>query len=132
MVFSKIIINYNNLLSEKLFFIVLLTLCVFNIAGSLPSVANLVIEEHYVLIAWLHFIFLGIYVPFVWIELKVKNVVIWALYAVVFLFSQLILLFPSTFFIKAGIAVPWLLFYAYLGVFICFCFVHLPKLVKKS
>jgi hypothetical protein len=118
--------------SELLFYLMLLLLGTLNLLGSFPFIAKLVIENHYILIAWLHFIFLGIYVPYIWMELNIKNELIWFGYALTVLLCQLILVFPDWFFHMTQISVSWLLFIAYVGTFILFVIVHVTLLLKNK
>lgn len=115
-----------------IYYIVVLLACI-TIIGSFPSVAILVEENRFILIAYLHFLFLGLYTPFVWLFLPQKlSSTLWLIYALVFLFSEVILIFPSTISNLFSTPVIWLLFIAYLGVFLCISIVHLKYLFKTS
>ncbi len=114
-----------------LYYIILLV-SLFNIAGSFPLFANLAIESRFVLIAWLHALFLGMYVPFIWIFLQVKmKVVFWILYALAVLTSEVFLVFPVGSSLVLNMQIMWLLFYAYLAVFSIILGVHLSLLLKN-
>ncbi|MGB5463671.1 MAG: hypothetical protein WBM92_09930, partial [Aureibaculum sp.] len=96
-----------------------------NIIGSIPAVANLVVESRFLLIAWLHLIFLGMYVPFIWISFKKKiNPITWSTYAFFVLMTEMCLVFPGAVSEFSPISLMWLLFITYLGVFILICIVH--------
>lgn len=43
---------------------------VFQLFGSIPAIADAAVQNRFYLIAWLHFIFLGIFTPFIWENLK--------------------------------------------------------------
>jgi hypothetical protein len=44
---------------------------IFQLFGSFPAVADAAVQNRFYLIAWLHFIFLGIFTPFIWENLKI-------------------------------------------------------------
>ncbi len=112
---------------------IILIVAFINIIGSIPSVANLVEENRFILIAYLHFLFLGLYTPFIWVFLKLPiKTNTWILYALSVLFSEAILIFPSALTSLLSISVMWLLFIAYAEVFLCICIVHLPYLFKRA
>ena len=115
----------------QIFFYSLLLVAIINVIGSFPQMANLVEDNRFILIAYLHFLFLGIYMPFIWMQLN-KNIhsSIWWSFALIVLFSELLLIFPYTFSNLFSISIMWLLFIAYLGVFLCICIVHLKHLFK--
>jgi len=112
---------------------IILFVGVINIAGSIPSIANLVIESRFMLIAWLHLLFLGMYVPFIWMTFTRKmSPLLWIFYGSMVLFSEAILVFPKVLSQWFSISVMWLLFIAYLGVTLSICFVHLKLLLEKT
>ncbi len=120
-------------IAENYLYFIILLISIFNIAGSFPLFANLAIESRFVLIAWLHLLFLGMYVPFTWIFLKVRMIAIfWILYALAVIASELFLIFPVGSSTVLNIGIMWLLFYAYLAVFGIFLGVHLSLLIKKE
>lgn len=113
----------------KIIFYTILFILIVNIAGSTPYVAQLVVENRFMLIAWLHFLFLGLYLPFIWVFLNQKiNKLIWVLYGITFFLSEAILVFPNVLSQWFGISLMWLLFVVYLGVFIAICVVHMNYL----
>ena len=96
-----------------------------NIIGSIPSIANRVVESRLLLIGWLHLLFLGLYVPFIWVLLKRNiNSLIWVMYGLTLTFTEIVLIFPRMITKYISIPIMWLLFFAYLGVFICIALVH--------
>ncbi len=117
--------------SYSLFFDMLLGLLFLNCLGSIPYVSDLVVQDRFVLIAWLHLLFLGIYLPFVWMQypLQVKKEV-WVFYAVSVLLTELFLLFPNSISEFFSISIMMLLFLAYLGVVLSICIVHLRFLFE--
>jgi hypothetical protein len=110
----------------------ILLVAITNIVGSIPSMANLVIGNRFLLIAWLHLLFLGMYTPFIWVAIQ-KRIppLVWFLYGSFLLFSETILIFPMLS-QWLSISVMWLLFWGYLGVFLCICFVHIKFLLEKE
>ncbi len=117
----------------KLIYYILLCIVVINIAGSLPLFASLVEENRFILIAYLHFLFLGCYLPFIWIFIPIKiNIKTWICYGITVLFSEAVLIFPSVLSKLFSTSVMWLLFIVYLGVFLCICIVHLKYLLSKT
>lgn len=118
---------------QKLIYYIVLLIVGINIVGSLPSIASLVEENRLMLIAYLHFIFLGCYTPFIWAFGPQKiNTKTWVFYGLMVLFSEVILIFPSALSNLFSTSIMWLLFIAYLGVFICICIVHLKYLLNKT
>ena len=123
--FHKSRLEYKNV-----YFIILLTGFI-NIIGSIPIIADRVVENRLLLIGWLHFLFLGLYAPFIWILLKKKiSLSIWIIYAVMLSITEIILVFPTVVVKWIPIPLMWLLFFAYLGVFLCFCTIHLQFLLE--
>jgi len=117
----------------RLLYGILISIAVANIAGSIPDVAALVEDHRFMLIAWLHLLFLGLFIPFIWIELPQKiSKSTWIFYGLVVLFSEVILVFPSTLSNLFATSVMWLLFVAYLGVFISISIVHLTYLFNSK
>jgi len=117
----------------KYMYAILLFIGLINITGSVPSIANLVVENRYLLIAWLHLLFLGMYIPFIWMTLMQKiNPLLWFFYGTMVLFSEVILVFPRMLSQWLSISVVWLLFIAYFGVVLCISFVHLRFLFKAT
>ena len=112
---------------------VLLCVSFCNIIGSLPSIAALVETNRFLLIAWLHFLFLGLFVPLIWIELKHKiHSGIWILYIVSFLLSELALVFPESVYSITNTSIMTILFITYFGVFLSVSVVHLTYLFKSK
>ncbi len=117
---------------RTMYYMVLLMVGV-NVLGSIPFLANLVETNRFILIAYLHFLFLGLYIPFIWaFLLKRVTIKIWIFYAIAVLFSEAILIFPSFLSHLFSISVMWLLFIAYLGVFLVICIVHLKPLFNTN
>lgn len=111
--------------------LIILTIC--NILGSFPSIAILVETDRYFLIAWLHFLFLGLFVPFIWIEIPLKiNCKIWVLYTLMVLISELLLVFHDVAFSVFNISIMWLLLIPYTGITLCFFLVHFRFLERTS
>ena len=109
----------------NILFIIILLIAFLNIIGSIPAVANLVVESRFLLIAWLHLIFLGMYVPFIWISFKKKiNSITWSIYAFFVLMTEVCLVFPGSISEVSPISLMWLLFITYLGIFVLISIVH--------
>ena len=109
--------------------IVLLTILILNCLGSAPYFSSLVSENRFILIAWLHMLFLGMYLPFIFKELSIKvhnSVVI--IYITTFLITELLLVFPGIIFKIIAIPITICLFTAYLFVVICVCVVFFKKI----
>ena len=108
-------------------------IAIINIFGSIPYVAQLVVDSHFLLIAWLHFLFLALYVPFVWVFLEQRiHTLIWFLYVFGLIISEATLVFPKMLTQLFSISTMWLLFIAYLGVFLAICMVHLRYLLSPG
>ncbi|MDO6674255.1 hypothetical protein MK851_02900 [Tenacibaculum sp. 1B UA] len=120
-------------LQYQLFFGILLLIGVLNCFGSIPYFSNLVVTNRFMLIAWLHLLFLGMYLPFIWIELN-KNIhkSIWISYTFFLLISELFLVSPAFFSELFLTPIMWLLFIAYFGVVLCISIVHLTALFQKN
>ncbi|WP_428740949.1 hypothetical protein [Tenacibaculum sp.] len=120
-------------LQYQLLFGTLLFIGILNGLGSIPYFSNLVVSNRFMLIAWLHLLFLGMYVPFIWIELNQRiSKKTWIGYAFFVLSSEFILVFPSFFSELFSIAIMWLLFLAYFGIVLCISIVHLTALFQKN
>jgi hypothetical protein len=112
---------------------IILLIAFLNIIGSIPAVANLVVESRFLLIAWLHLIFLGMYVPFIWLSFKMKiNSITWSIYAFFVLMTEVCLVFPGTISKVSPISLMWLLFITYLGVFVLISIVHFQLIFDKK
>jgi len=125
--------NFKNTENQyKYLYYIVLFIGIINIIGSIPSIANVVVENRFLLIAWLHLLFLGMYIPFIWINLTRKiHPLVWFLYSFAVLFSEVLLVFPTLLARWFSISVMWLLFFAYLGVSLCICYVHIKVLLEK-
>lgn len=116
----------------KIIYYIILTVAIINILGSIPVVAKLVINNHFMLIAWLHFLFLGMYVPFTWVFLKQKtSLYIWFLYGFTVILSEAVLVFPNELSAWFSISIMWLLFIIYLSMFLIITTVHLNYLFSR-
>ncbi len=114
-------------------YFILLGISIINFLGSFPGIAILVESNSFMLIAWLHLLFLGLFIPFIWTELPHKlNKTSWVFYGIAVLFSEAILVFPTTFSNTFSISVMWLLFIVYLEVFLSISIVHLAYLFNKN
>lgn len=118
--------------SIQFIYAILLFVCICNILGSLPFFALLVIDNHMILIAWLHLLFLGMYLPFIWINSPVKvSKPLWSFYFVSVLASELLLLFPEYIFSIFHVSIMKLLFFTYLAVTLCISFIHFRYLFLR-
>lgn len=119
-------------LKQNVTFYTLLLLSIIYILGSFPFFASMVVDNHFVLIAWLHFLFLGLYTPFIWLQFSQKTYpIIWIIYTLSFVISELILIFPNEAYQIFNTSIMQLLFYVYIVVFLCFGIVHGQWLVSK-
>lgn len=120
-------------LTYQLFFGILLFIGIMNCFGSIPYFSNLVITNRFMLIAWLHLLFLGMYLPFIWMELETKpHTSTWIVYTFFLLTSEAFLVFPAFFSELFSTSIMWLLFIAYFGVVLCISIVHLTALFQKN
>ncbi len=105
---------------------VLITVALINIAGTIPWVAELVIHNRFILIAWLHFLFLGLYVPFIWAYAGEKiHISLWIIYLLSVFITEFILVFQNLFVKWISISTMDILFYAYLLLFISLSAIHI-------
>ena len=119
-------------LKQNVTFYTLLLLSIIYTLGSFPFFASMVVDNHFVLIAWLHFLFLGLYTPFIWLQFSQKTYpIIWIIYTLSFVISELILIFPNEAYQIFNTSIMQLLFYVYIVVFLCFGIVHGQWLVSK-
>jgi len=123
----------NNESGYRYLYFILIFVAVMNVLGSFPYIADRVVESRLLLIGWLHFLFLGLYVPIIWVFFK-KNIssFIWALYGFMFIITEIVLVFPGTISKFVPIPIMLLLFLTYLGVFISICLVHIPLLFESK
>lgn len=111
--------------SVRYLYYIILIVAVINIIGSIPFMAELVVDNHFILIAWLHFLFLGLFVPFVWVFINKKiHSVLWIFYGITIFLSELFLVFSNTFSSLISISIMDLLFFTYLGVFLSIFIIH--------
>lgn len=112
---------------------IILLIAFLNIIGSIPIVANLVVESRFLLIAWLHLIFLGMYIPFIWISFKTKiNSITWYIYTFFIVMTEVCLVFPGFISKVSPISLMWLLFITYLGVFVLISIVHFQLIFDQN
>lgn len=111
----------------------ILVVALINIAGSFPYFADLAVNNRFILIAWLHFLFLGLYIPFIWVFINKKiNLGLWLFYIFSVIASELLLVFPEFFSNWFSVSINDLLFFAYLGVFLSLTTVHIILLTKSK
>lgn len=104
----------------------LATKWLFQLLGSIPLFADLVVENRFYFIAWLHFIFLGLFTPFIWTQLLGTNAHftrLMPLYWTLFFSTEAVLILPS-FFSSAGFTfwpqITFGLYAALVGVWLVF------------
>ena len=111
----------------------ILTVAIINIVGTFPFFTDLVVNNRFVLVAWLHFLFLGLYVPFIWVFLEKRIYLsIWILYAVSVILSEIFLIFPGFFSQWSLVSVMDLLFITYFGIFLSISIVHGNYIFKSD
>ncbi len=116
---------------RNIYYIVLLVVLI-NIVGTFPMIAELVVNNRFILIAWLHFLFLGLYVPFIWVFTNKKIYLwIWIVYLISVIITEFVLLFPALSLEWTSISTMDLLFYSYLLLFISLSLIHI-LLFKES
>lgn len=114
---------------KYLYFIIIL-IALANFAGSIPQIGQLVVDSRFVLIAWLHLIFLGLFVPFIWLNFDLNiHRSVWFIYAISFILTEVILVFPNLIAQWFSISVLWLLFISYFAMTLSICIVHLKYLL---
>lgn len=117
----------------KNIYYLVLSVAIINIIGTFPIFADLVLHSRFVLIAWLHYLFLGLYLPFIWafIDKKIKMIT-WIVYGISFLVSEVLLVFHRLISNWFSFSVYILLFFAYLGVFLSLIYVHSKILLQSN
>lgn len=124
---------FRNTVGQKyrLFFCALMFILFLNIFGSVPFFSDLVVENRFLLIAWLHLLFLGVYLPFIWLESpRSISKYIWVNYIVFVVLTEIILVFPNELASVFSISSMMLLFISYFGVVLCISVVHLNFLIE--
>ena len=117
---------------RNIYFVVLLV-ALINIAGTLPWIAELVIHNRFILIAWLHFLFLGLYAPFIWVYTNKKiPTALWIIYLMSFLITEFVLVFPDLFSSWTTMPVMDILFFAYLLLFISLTGIHFKIWIESD
>lgn len=117
----------------KFVYLGVLVIAFLNILGSFPIFANLAAESRFILIAWLHLLFLGIYTPFIWLSLPKKvHPIVWWLYGFGLFSSEIALVFPNLIINWFSIPIMWFLFVSYLGIFLCICLVHISNISSNE
>lgn len=105
------------------------------VIGSFPSIAQEVVSNRYVLVAYLHFIFLGIFTPLIWDALKTHisgfNKLMTA-YWILFVLTELALILPSLNLITGFTLWPHITFVLYLLFVIIWCALGVSYLKQKS
>lgn len=115
----------------KFIYVGILIVAFLNILGSIPIIANLVVESRFILIAWLHLLFLGIYTPFIWLSLPKRiHPMVWWFYGLALICSEMALIFPKLITNWFSIPIMWLLLVAYFGIFMCICLVHFSNILN--
>lgn len=107
-------------------YIMVISVAIINIAGTFPWVAELVIHNRFILIAWLHFLFLGLYVPFIWVYSNIKiSSGLWVTYLISVILTEFVLVFPELFSQLTSISAMDILFYAYSLLFVSLTVIHI-------
>ncbi len=110
----------------QFFYLLLLLVFGLNILGSFPFFADLVIHYRMILIAWLHFLFLGVFAPFIWMMRSVKlNSPVFLIYSLFFTLTEFLLIYASFHASIFEFSLMKALFYTYSGVFLAFLTIHL-------
>lgn len=92
---------------------------IFQLFGSLPAIADAVVQNRFYLIAWLHFVFLGIFTPFIWHNLKAGirgYSKLMRLYWLFFFATEAVLVVPSLYQVQGFSYWPHLTFALYTGL----------------
>ena len=117
---------------RNIYFVIVLV-ALINIAGTFPYIADLVIHNRFILIAWLHFLFLGLYTPFIWVYSNKKiHISLWVIYLLSFVITESVLVFSDLFSSWITMSVMDILFYAYLLLFISLTGIHFTLLNKPD
>ncbi len=115
----------------KYLYYIILIVAGINIIGSIPFMAELVIDNRFILIAWLHFLFLGLFVPFIWVFINIKiHSILWIFYGVTVFLSELFLVFSNLFSKWIAISTMDILFFIYLGIFLSISIIHTILLLR--
>ncbi len=91
----------------------------FQLFGSIPAIADAAVENRFYLIAWLHFVFLGIFTPFIWENLKhhIQGYSRLMLFYWLFFFStEAVLVVPSLYHVEGFTYWPIITFCLYAGL----------------
>jgi hypothetical protein len=108
---------------------------VFQLFGSFPPIANEVVDSRFILIAYLHFIFLGIFTPLIWDALKDRITgfkKLMAFYWLSFLLTELALVLPSLNLINGFIKWPQITFALYTIFVSIWCILGFRYLLPKQ
>jgi len=122
----------------KLILFLLFFKWIFQILGSTPLIAEQIQFNRFLLIAYLHFIFLGIYTPFIWEMLKRRIPAFnkWMIaYWLLFILSEIALIAPSLKLIPGFQSWPILTFYIYAGlvsIWLILAFSYLKNLRRNT
>ena len=109
----------------QIIYYLLLTVFALNILGSFPYFSSLVVNHRMILIAWLHFLFLGVFAPFIWMMRSFKlNGYIFLIYTLFLIITEFLLIYGSFHTNIMGVSIMKALFYSYLGVFLTFTVIH--------
>lgn len=119
----------------RLILLMLLVRWVLQLTGSLPLIADLVTSDRYLLIAYLHFLFLGIYTPAIWEAIQVQTSALKALihtYWILFFLTELALVLPSTIQFIRDAVWSWITFGLYLAFVITWVVIGWEILKSKA
>ncbi len=131
LMFWSSFINLNK--SLKNIYYLTLIVAVINIVGTFPYIAEHIVNNRFVLIAWLHLLFLGLYVPFIWVLFKKRiHSLLWILYGFTVFLSEFFLVFPGLFSKWFSVSIMDLLFLSYLGLFISLSIIHVIFLFNSK
>lgn len=119
------------LLIQVLVLIALGLKLIFQLAGSFPIFADPVVENRFLLIAYLHFIFLGVFTPFIWQHLLPSARSLLVLYWLSFVATEVVLVIPALGY--SGFSPAWmrLIFGCYALLVICWILIAIKRLRLK-
>ena len=105
---------------------------IFQLFGSFPAIADAAVQNRFYLIAWLHFIFLGIFTPFIWENLKhhIKGYSrLMFFYWMFFLATEAVLVVPSLYHVDGFTYWPLITFCLYTAFVVIWILLGLRSII---
>ncbi len=130
---AKQLLHFKKLSKLQFIYGGILGVAILTVIGSFPAVNQWFIDSQFLLIAWLHLLFLGIYTPFIWLKQGLlNNKYAFIIYLLLFGLSEWVMIFPNYIAHVFSVSIMYLLFWLYVAIFILISGIHLKGIFNST